>query len=121
MKGMLKALAYVELILGVIGSFFTAKAFGMSFVKMSYERNWPMTIGIFVGSLFCFVILFVIMVAIEEILHNQDTIYKKITEGNADTKAFINSDPTSFDGWKCSKCGKNNANYVGTCSCGNTK
>lgn len=30
-------------------------------------------------------------------------------------------DPISNNEWKCKNCGKVNSDYVGTCSCGNTK
>lgn len=52
----------------------------------------------------------------EENGYNNDYCYK--------CRTYLNQKPLSPDNvnsWKCSKCGKINQNYVGTCGCGEVK
>ncbi|WP_077609606.1 hypothetical protein [Clostridium sp. Marseille-P2415] len=121
MKEILKILAIIELIGGAIAGFFFAKFYGVNILLSGdLERDWLLTIIIFVFILFCSFISFVILMAIYEILDNQHHIYEKLTQITAKIDKQVENEP-SPNKWKCSKCGKYNMNYVGTCSCGNTK
>lgn len=121
MKEILKIIAIIELIGGVIASFFFAKFFGLNtLLTGSTDRNWLFTIIIFVAILFSSFVSFSILMAIYEILNNQEQIYEKLNQTTVEIEKQKDSEP-SADKWKCLKCGKYNYNYVGTCSCGNTK
>lgn len=83
----------------------------------------PFGIGI---ALWC-----LLMLAIAEGLHLLQTIAyntsdlsdprtKNLDVGTRNLSTARNSSVPS-GGWKCNQCGKGNASYIGTCSCGNTK
>ncbi|WP_124066289.1 hypothetical protein [Clostridium sp. E02] len=121
MKEILKTISLIELVGGAIASFFFAKFFGVSILFTGEtERNWLLTILIFVFALFCTFVNFVILMAIYEILDNQGRIYEKLNQTTIKLDKQEDNEP-SLNKWKCSTCGKYNYNYVGTCSCGNTR
>lgn len=121
MKEILKTIAIIELVGGTIASFFFAKFWGVSILLTGKtERNWLLTILFFLFTLFCTFVNFVILMSIYEILKNQDQIYEKLNQTTQQIDKQKENEP-SLDKWKCSICGKINYNYVGTCSCGNTR
>lgn len=94
MKSLCKTLAYVELILGIIGSIVLANTFG---VKVNYklselERDGVMTFAIFLASALCVVTLWAILCAISEILENQEKLLMLSDKNNnpkLDTAATV--------------------------------
>lgn len=120
MKGILKVLAVIELVCGLIGSFIIAKASGAGNFRLSIKRSWGVTISTFISCLFVVVLTFVVLYAIVEILDNQEELLKRSASSapvNSAHPLHIASQ-TDVSEWKCSKCGKMNADYVGTCGCG---
>lgn len=121
MKSILKAIAIIELVGGIIASFFFARIGGMNFlITGAAERDWLLTIIIFVAVLFGCFVNFAILYAIYEILDNQELIYGKLNQLAAKSEPET-KDESSPDKWKCPKCGKYNLHYVGTCGCGYSK
>ncbi|GLC78177.1 hypothetical protein [Lacrimispora brassicae] len=121
MKQILKIIALIELIGGAIASFYFAKTFGINVSLWGRpERDWLLTILIFISALFLFFVNFVILVSFYEILDNQEQIYQKLHQVTCKIEKQSEAIPP-VDSWKCSKCGKYNLNYVGTCGCGNLK
>ncbi len=125
MKGFCKVLATTMLVLGTIGSIFIAKTMGMSLNMRTYdmERNWGTTIIVFLFGFLSVVVLSVILYAIDEILGNQESLYKELSQALDNLRS---PEKSSFKGvpsnnWECPKCGKINPNYTGTCGCGASK
>ena len=138
MKTLLKVLAYINLVLGLIGSFVLANRFGKSIAysyyyssKVIYERNWPLTLGIFGAGLLGTLVLFSILYALSEILDAQERPYSaayKMSAPSDSTNSSVEPASThpvasvsSAPEWVCPKCGKHNSSYVGTCGCGERK
>ncbi|WP_038286825.1 hypothetical protein [Acetivibrio straminisolvens] len=121
-KEFVKILAYLELVLGTIGSFFLAYS-GGRVVKVtylpniSYQRDWGTTIAIFLAAIFSTLILYTLLRSQYEIIDNQENLYytmnKKLT--------YLSDDLSDEDKWRCPKCNKKNPTYVGTCGCGYAK
>lgn len=76
MKNLCKMLAYIELILGVIGSISLANVLGLrvSYTSHSIERDSVLTFTIFLSSMLCVVTLWAILCAFSEILENQEKL-----------------------------------------------
>ena len=130
MKQFLHVLAVIELVLGIIGCFVVAYQRGntIDFVysgKTYFERDWSMTIGIFIGGLISILIVFGILEGMVAILENQEDIYTQLRTNNNSVSSYMENNPLfnqpKKDEWKCPNCGKINASYVGTCSCGTEK
>lgn len=137
-KKFCRVVAVVILVFGIIGSFFIAYSYGVTFpdsgssyklYAASPERDWAVTIGIFFGGIVSVCIISSLLLAVARIIENQENIYyclKQIERGMGTQKGknvtSMNSEDTPPSGfWKCSKCGIVNANYVGTCACGESK
>lgn len=131
MQKQCKVIAIIELVLGIIGSFVLAWASGL----VLNERNWLITIVVFLVSVAVSYSVFVVLFSISEILQNQERISSRIysLESSADkqneklTALGCSSLFRDVQGseerksWICPKCGKRNNNYVGTCGCGARK
>lgn len=131
MKKACSTLGVVVMILGIIGSIALAWNNGVTVTYDSYfgieeERNFLLTVLWFIGGIFGTAIGFVILIALSEILENQELISKKI----ADIEGQLSSvqqkerdvDDITYNGsWKCLQCGRVNPSYTGTCACGNAK
>lgn len=78
MRSLCKVLAYIELILGTIGSIFISNTFGFKFnySTLSLERNETLTFTIFLLSIFSVLVLWTILCAFNKILENQEKILK---------------------------------------------
>lgn len=78
MRSLCKVLAYIELILGIIGSIFISTTFGFKFnySTLSLERNGTLTFTIFLLSIFSVLVLWTILCAFNKILENQEKILK---------------------------------------------
>lgn len=77
MKKSLDLLGAFYLVSGVIGSFFLAHALGGI---GRYDRNWPLTIGIFVGCLINVFLISSVLFALSEILGRVELIQNKQME-----------------------------------------
>lgn len=79
MKNLCKTLAYIELILGVIGSFILADTLGVkvNYKTYSIERDGGLTFAIFLSTMLCVVTLWAILCAFSEILENQETLLSR--------------------------------------------
>lgn len=123
MKGILKVLAVVELVCGLIGSFLIAKGSGAEISRFTIQRNWGITIGTFISCSFSVILVFAVIYAIIEVLDNQEAILKRLSSSEPVGSTHLShlASPTDASGWKCNKCGKINADYVGTCGCGANK
>lgn len=124
MKQICKYLGYFTAVLGVIGSFALAKAFGVEVSLSAYsagiERDWLLTVVYFVSGLFCTAILSSILLGIYQILEHLEKIHTK--EALLE-KTIMNSHSESQtkDYWTCPRCGRKNPPYTGTCGCGHEK
>ena len=76
MKKFLNVLGTLVVVLGLVGSFVMAKNFGVTGI----ERNWLLTIVIFVGSMFSVAILSSILFGIAEILQTMELQNNSIIE-----------------------------------------
>lgn len=85
MRKFCEALATITLILGIIGAILLASTYGVSYqeetigtyintVKMVEQREWGLTIGIFVGITFSTIVLSTILFGISEILKRLEKI-----------------------------------------------
>lgn len=109
MKKLIKFFANVYLVCGILSSLIYSTA---------YKGTLETKIGIFVAILFSSVLIFALLNAIYQHLENQDdilyyleNIFEKLPEKNNEAK----------NTWKCKKCGHENPDYTGTCSCGNIR
>jgi hypothetical protein len=78
MKIICKTLAYVELVLGIIGSIFLSDTLGMrlNFHTLKLERDGTATFAILFSTLLSVITLWAILYAFSEILEHQDKIFK---------------------------------------------
>lgn len=110
-------------IFGFISSIIMAYVYGVTvsvYTTRSFtERNWLLTIITFLVFMFISVLVSSIFFGIAGVLNNQETILSMCRKNNDAMAALLN--PKEVTGWKCSKCGKVNADYIGTCGCGQIK
>lgn len=122
LKNVCKLVSKVILVLGIIGSFFLAYSSGLivdiSSRSSSYdlERNWLLTILIFIFSCFGTFASFLLFHSLGEILDYLDILHTNMKE--AIPEAPEADDPAM---WVCESCGRKNKPYVGTCSCGQNR
>lgn len=92
----LKVFAYLELVFGIIGSIIIAYQQGTevetsysSYFGYHYEtvRNIPLTFGIFAGLLFSVVVVFLVLLVVENILENQIYIVALLETGKHNMQA----------------------------------
>lgn len=127
-KGTCKTLGYVILILGIIGSFITAKTLGITYDYYYEARDWSKTIAYFVSGVLTTSCLSFILLALSEILEKLEEVDYHIKDMSETADKYgINTEIERSEymikngGWKCSHCGTVNDSYVGTCVCGHTK
>lgn len=122
MESICKLFGRVFIILGLISSFMIAKNFGVSMSNqfIGLERDWGLTILLFVSCAFCSTILGVILLGLAEVLQNQRIIAGRINEveNNLNTVKKETVTKLSAGSWRCKRCNKINEKYIGTCSCG---
>lgn len=122
MQKMLRALAYIDLILGTIGSIVLAKDLGRTadifLSSVYYERDWTLTICIFFAGLFGVLVLFAILFSVAEILDAQERLMARLMENKSSIQTPLEK---ADDFWICPSCGTHNSNKVGTCGCGTKK
>lgn len=115
----------IELILGTIGSFVLANKLGYSSDTgiFDLERDWILTISIFIGSMFIVGIISIILFAVGSIIDNQIQINVRLERITEMLYSLSKQDSPQINSnfWKCPKCGKRNAAFVGTCDCGAAK
>lgn len=129
-----KALSKIYAVLGGIGAFYLSYSLGrtasIGHYSTSYERDWLLTIAIFLGSALSVAIVSVVLEAVGEI---HDRVYYLSYSGRtalssdaeqglavlgqeAEAKRIV-----ANGGWKCPDCGKANNSYETTCICGKSK
>lgn len=144
MKGICKVIAYVNLVLGIIGSIAAAYLGGRSLdtysrYSISYDRNWLLTIAIFLGIMLMVITLYVILMSLVELLEKQEWMESRLLELDMEEKEKDNSSQPSFKAsnskadllraaasqdvrknvWVCSECGETNSAASRTCKgCG---
>ena len=143
-KKILYKFGIATIILGFILAFAIAYYYGntINFYK-GYERNWPYSIGLFLGSCFSSTILGLLLMAASEALDSLEAICNNIANlesnkleksaaGNSESNdsaydlfTIANSENTpnlSSGSWICPDCGKVNHSFDQTCSsCGAKK
>lgn len=130
MSGICRILGKITLVLGLIGAFAVAMIYGETYqdeiiyktVKTVTQRNWGLTIGLFVGIAFSAVILAVILMALGDILEtleHHDIIIKDSEQGlKLLTKQAKDQETLAGGGWQCPKCNAVNYFHTKTCKCG---
>ena len=98
MKKLLSALATLEAIFGGIGCFIIAYQAGnvVDFTFQGttyYERDWGLTIGIFLGSAFTVLVVFAILVSLCTILENQDAILLRLNNDGTTKSSYMDGNP----------------------------
>ena len=77
MKDFCRVLSWIVLILGLIGAFLIANTYGVitkvstskwGNVSTETQRDWPLTIGIFIGTAISALVIFAILGALAEII-----------------------------------------------------
>ncbi len=132
MKEMCRTLGTIVLVLGIIGSIALAWNNGVTVTYNSYlgrtleDRNLLLTIVWFVGGIITTGISATILHALGEILEVQESIAWKVSSmenkvSSVNRKDRETDEITYKGSWKCSKCGRVNAKYTGTCACGQDK
>lgn len=125
-KNISKFAGYTVMVLGIIGSIVVAKVFGSSVDRFGYvDRDWGLTIGIFIGGLLSTLCTSGILLGIGAMLEYLETITHKLNDVTTSQNKRHRTQRQEYepkDGeWKCAACGKINAPYVGTCGCGHNK
>lgn len=137
MKNISKTFGGIILFIGVIGSILIAIFFGkvMNYHSLELERNWGMTLLLFVSCALPSIVLSIILYTLSEILERQESILKalNITMETNDEKTSISYDDMvkakhsslethnvtheiSKSSWKCPTCG--HINDVSQSACG---
>ena len=116
-------LGYATIALGSISSFVVAISFGVTLTEgrytVSHTRNWPLTIGYFIGCLFITASFAAVLLGISKILESLEDMTAAIEEAMDEKSSEESTADDSLDNtWKCPKCGNKNPYYTGTCSCG---
>lgn len=136
LKGFFKVLSYIQLALGIIGSFIVA----YNYYNNQRRPSIGITIGYFLVSLFSVIIFFSILYAFYRILDNQDRILYKLSYLDVPNKPNSNKDnynnffKSDFKlkkmdeeiklnpgEWICTFCGKVNPKHSDVCKCGGRK
>ena len=123
MKGTCKFLGILTLILGIIGSFVLAYALGSDGHRFYSDRNWVLTIILFVSGVISTAIPSTILLGISEVLEGIESV-KFLQNNPEESSSFLNKlveEKQNKTFWKCPNCGKSNPPYTGTCSCGCAK
>lgn len=125
MKTICKISGYFIGIIGTIGSFIMAKEFGVSntikYLGIYTERNWILTIAIFIGSMAMISSISFILLGISDVLkkiENQEMRREEKGYDNKLRKIVEEEEEKEKKYWRCPKCGEKNPPYPGTCSCG---
>ena len=95
MKDILKSLAKLYLILSIVASILTPMVFGNTVSSFGRtERDWPLTIGIFVGVFLSSIIISIILFGMSEILDQAEHITSEISNMKKEQK--ITAERASF-------------------------
>lgn len=125
-KEFIKILARIHLVLGLIGSTYLAYSKGKILTSVRfeiYERNWLITVAIFIASFYGVLILYTILSSLYSIIDSIDFItYNALREGKQSFYPVGNLKKELKEGqWRCADCGKVNNDYVKHCGCGASK
>ena len=132
MKSILKILAIITLILGIIGTIVLAIKFGTAekllatYDSVGYKTTFDAGtfFGILLGGLLSTAITSSMLFGLSKILESLETLEYKVNnleQGKTTEKKNVISDKNSVvstSGWECPNCGTLNPSYVSTCSCG---
>lgn len=123
----LKIIAFIELIIGVIGSIAAGAIFKTVDVEgiLNYDIQEEFNFGLMLGLLVSVIILFVILYALYAILDNLEAL-RGINKSDSDKvenkiekKRNIVQNVQEGEYWKCAKCGTVNADWIDACiTCG---
>ena len=127
----LKIIAFIELIIGVIGSIAAGAIFKTVDIQgvLNYDIQEEFNFGLMLGMLVSVIVLFIILYALYAILSNVEEIRKAYTNENLATSDEKQKDVIEAqekkqvveDGefWTCAKCGTVNADWIDACiTCG---
>lgn len=114
---------------GTIGSIALAFTYGQkvelsgTYIQIEHAtRDWPLTIALFLTSMFSVVVLTTILLAISTILEKLENLeYSKVDSTTPENHHSLFDIPSESDGYWVCECGKQNPSYTGTCSCGRSK
>lgn len=119
MKKMCENVGMLVYVFGIIGSIYLAYKFGIHVEylysgKFITQRNVFLTVFYFLSGFVGTVITGTVFYALADLLEKVNQI-----EGALKTDTNINQAFTLKTGeWRCSNCGRINADYVNTCACG---
>lgn len=120
MKKMCENVGMLVYIFGIIGSVCIAYKFGIVNVEYFYsgrvieQRSWLLTVLYFLSGFIGTVIAGTLFYALADMLEKLNQI-----ESALKSDPNINQTFTLKTGeWRCSNCGRINADYVNTCACG---
>lgn len=124
MKSICKTLGNIILFLGIIGSVFISNSFGkvLNYEHMKPERDWTLTIILFLSCALSVIVLSVILYGISEILERLEKIDSVTNLPSApgttqsDLKTKENTETIMNTSWKCPTCGQVNNNSNQKCS-----
>lgn len=123
----MKIIAFIELIIGVIGSIAAGAIFKTVDVEgiLNYDIQEEFNFGLMLGLLVSVIILFVILYALYAILDNLEALRginksdSDKVENKTEKKRNIVQIVQEGEYWKCAKCGTINADFLNTCiTCG---
>lgn len=128
MKNLCEKLGVLVAVLGIIGSVILAvfagrvpDAASYSF-DITYERDWGLTIAYLISGLIGTGIMSVIFLALSEVLERLENLELRFSNMASSIRTIgKKKGEPGDDEWKCPKCGRINANYTGTCACGERK
>lgn len=112
-------IAFVHLILGTIGGLAAAYFLGRtvnpySTYRVRYDRNWMLTIVVFLIVMLGILTLFVILMALDELLANQQYMVSQLEELEAKTVTSVNAD--SGQGGPVVRASNSKADLLGSVS-----
>lgn len=127
---LLDGLANILLICGFISAFalafFMGRTSDLDYFRASYERNWGLTIAIFLGVVFVSVLQYAVLEALSRILGTLDSISNYTRKSASivsrqDENEQKEKAVETGNMWKCTSCGRINEKYITTCACGQNK
>lgn len=119
MKKMCENVGMLIYVVGIMGSVYIAYKFGMDVEylysgKFIEQRSWLLTVVYFLFGCAGTVISGTLFYALADILEKLNQMESALNHDSDSHKEL----PLKNGEWKCSNCGRTNADYVNTCACG---